>query len=130
MTLFQDGDFTLHSGDKSDWIIDCGALTDDDLRVLAKLIVKTLPPFERVIGIPRGGLRFAAQLERHTTIGGPAVLLVDDVYTTGASLREARQKLFDEDVALGAAVGVVLFARTADVPWWVVPLFTFSGGPA
>jgi len=39
MNLFQFGDFSLHSGSKSKWKIECDALTDEDVEALAQATV-------------------------------------------------------------------------------------------
>lgn len=114
MTLFRSGDFTLHSGGKSDWIIDCQTLSDDDYETLARLAIRAVGRFGAVEGVPRGGIKFAAALKRYVMVSGP-LLIADDVLTTGASM---------EDVRRGrVAIGVVIFAR-GPCPDWVEPLFT------
>ena len=52
---------------------------------------------------------------------GELDLIVDDVYTTGGSIKEARNELGWDD-----AVGIVLFARTPFVPDWIIPIFKMS----
>src|SRR5713226_6907450 len=100
--LFQVGDFTLHSGLKSDFLINCEALTDADLRALAALVVNGLPDFRAVEGVPRGGLRFAAALTGAATGDErDPLLIVDDVYTTGGSMEGHRAGRW--------AMGVVIF---------------------
>jgi len=59
MNLFQLGDFTLNSGAKSVWKIDCDALSDGDIAALARMVQILVGPFHSVEGIPRGGLRLA-----------------------------------------------------------------------
>ena len=113
--LFQLGDFVLHSGSRSCWKIDCDVLSDDDLGVLAVIAVERLTlfrPFGYVVGIPNGGLRLAGALSRYRTLGASRVLIVDDVLTTGASMREKRLDLSRNDV-----LGLVIFARTRAEPW-------------
>lgn len=112
--LFQAGDFTLHSGERSRWKIDCEALSEGEIRLLAALLIDLLPAFGAVEGIPRGGLRLAAALAPYAT-GGP-LLIVDDVYTTGGSLEAHR--------AGREAIGAVLFARRPVTQSWIFPLFT------
>lgn len=112
MSLFQIGQFTLHSGQETYWLIDCSSLSNRDIEALAEMIAR-IGPFSRVEGVPRGGLRLASALQRYVTAGGP-LLIVDDVLTTGASLEQHR--------AGRAAVGVVIFAR-GPCPKWVLPLF-------
>ena len=119
MALFQRGDFTLHSGERSSFLINCTALTQDDLAALAALAASRLGPFGPVLGVPRGGLRFAAALRAHARADSTVTLLADDVYTTGASLAAVRAQH-------PAAIGVVLFARRPPPPW-ITPLFVMAG---
>ena len=56
------GDFTLNSGAKSKWKIECDAFTDADWQGLAQLIAESTAPFHEVVGVPRGGLKLAAAL--------------------------------------------------------------------
>lgn len=114
--LFQRGDFTLHSGEKSGIKIDCDALTDADLDTLAWMIVNRVPKFRWVEGVPTGGLRLAQALKRYQQTGG-GLLIVDDVLTSGGSMEQQR--------AGREAVGAVLFARRQP-PDWVTPLFTVT----
>ncbi len=110
--LFQNKDFVSHSGVSLSWKIDADALTDTDLAVLAKQVAEKLQ-FSKVIGIPRGGLRFADALRPYETYG--PVLLVDDVLTTGGSMEQAKTGFYDP-------IGVVIFARGA-CPDWIKPIF-------
>jgi orotate phosphoribosyltransferase len=119
--LFQLGDFTLHSGEVSDFKIDCDYLDDADIETLASILARRLPPFHRVEGVPRGGLRLAEALQTHTTPAPvyepsdrPDLLIVDDVLTSGKSM--------DAQRAGRDALGAVLFAR-GPCPAWVMPLF-------
>lgn len=113
MSLFQLGEFTLHSGAKSAWKIDCDALTDGDWEAVAAMLCEMLPPFGSVHGIPRGGIKLAEALSKRVSSGGPR-LIVDDVLTTGGSMAGARTDPSD--------MGAVLFAR-GPCPEWIVPLF-------
>ena len=61
MNLFQRGDITLHSGGKSDFKIECDALTDEDVETLAYLISKKYK-FNMVCGVAEGGLRLEEAL--------------------------------------------------------------------
>jgi hypothetical protein len=115
--LFQRGQFTLHSGATSDFKIDCDALTDEDWAALAQEAAKVLPPFGVVIGVPTGGIKFAAALEAYKAEGAERVLIADDVLTTGRSMEEKRSGWAVE------TIGVVAFAR-GPVPDWITPLFT------
>jgi orotate phosphoribosyltransferase len=114
--LFRTGDFTLRSGAKSRWRIECEALTSEDWHALALMASEILPPFGAVEGVPRGGLAFALALRRYGTSG--PVLIAGDVVTTGGSMERAR--------AGRDAVGVAVFARGV-FPSWVTPLFVMGG---
>ena len=118
MGLFQLGEFALHSGDASEWKIDCDALTDDDWATLAYLIQDRCS-FRKVVGVPTGGLALARALERYVIKGDPylPVLIVDDVLTTGKSMQECKTELSESLV-----VGYVAFAR-GKCPYWVSSLF-------
>lgn len=113
--LFRLAAVTLHSGRVSDWKIDCDALDDEDLRCVATLLVRQLPAFGSVEGVPKGGLRLADAIRPFQTTG--LLLIVDDVLTTGGSMEAHR--------AGREAIGAVVFSR-ADF-WkllpWVTPLF-------
>lgn len=117
VNLFQSGAWTLHSGANTTWKIDCDALTEWDICTLAQMILEQCPLIGAVEGVPRGGVRLAAAIER--LIWKPPsgqLLIVDDVLTTGASL-EAHRNGRD-------ALGAVIFAR-GPVPSWVTPLFQY-----
>jgi len=114
MSLFAHGKFESHSGLTLPWKIDCDALTDDDLRVLAAEIATRIK-FGQVVGVPRGGLRLAYMLEYYITTRHPVTLIIDDVLTTGQSMEQFR--------AGKEAIGVVIFAR-GPCPPWVKPIFT------
>ena len=46
-------------------------------------------PFYKVVGIPRGGVKFANALNKYASDNPEdPVLIADDVYTTGTSFRE------------------------------------------
>jgi orotate phosphoribosyltransferase len=104
--LFATGSFTLSSGGVSMFKIDCDALTDQDWETLAEMIRLDVGQFGEVVGIPRGGLKLAAALQKYTT-AGPR-LIVDDVLTTGRSIRDFMDRKDD--------LGYVVFARGALSP--------------
>jgi len=118
MSLFQQGDFTLHSGAMSSFKIDCSVFRRDSIQALAALIAGRFD-FGCVEGVPTGGLALADELWRaspwfpHGHRGKP-LLIVDDVLTTGASMEKQR--------AGRDAIGVVVFAR-GPCPSWVTPIF-------
>ena len=111
--LFQSGDFTLASGQKSRWKIECDALTAADWVALALMATEVLPPFGVVEGVPRGGIAFADALRVHATPNCPTLLIAEDVVTTGGSIERFRG---DRE-----AVGVAVFCR-GRCPGWVQPL--------
>lgn len=115
--LFQRGDFTLNSGARSPWKIECDSLTGGDIDALAVMIHQIVLPFGRVVGVPRGGVRLADELEQYATEGEERVLIVDDVLTTGGSMARFRAT-FGETPTIGA----VVFAR-GNCPGWISPVF-------
>ncbi len=125
--LFNRGAYTLHSGAASMFKIDCDALGAEDLRAIAAELFVRLPAFQRAFGVPRGGVRLAAVLDRcYAVTDAGRVLIVDDVLTTGRSITEERDRrcasgTFSRDRALGA----VIFAR-AEPPPWVTALFRIA----
>ena len=117
--LLQWGKFILHSGHTSNFRIDCDALTEADWETIANLIVGKFD-FYVVHGIPRGGEKLAKMLHKHTNPFSAFVLIVDDVFTTGKSMEEARQKF-----GVGRSKGVVVFAR-GKCPYWITPMFQLN----
>jgi hypothetical protein len=120
--LLEAGDFTFHSGSKSWFKIECDALSEEDWRTAATMLLELLPTFRSVEGIPRGGIALARELEPlacgEERCDHP-VLIVDDVLTTGKSMEEQR--------AGRGAIGAVLFSR-GPCPSWVIPLFILHEG--
>jgi orotate phosphoribosyltransferase len=128
MNLIINNLFLAHSGNTFHYKIDCDSLSDDDIEALAKIIAsKRL--FYEVIGVPRGGIRLASALEKYkgkncTGSNFPveySLLIVDDVLTTGRSMQEYFDKHSDNWESIG---GAVIFARTDNVPAWIMPIFT------
>lgn len=115
MALFQTGDFTLHSGEKASWKIDCDALTRKDWDTLARIVAGQID-FYDVYGVPTGGSAFAEALFPYASETAKNMLIVDDVLTTGNSMYEARSKFGEH------SIGVVVFARGVP-PSWVYPIF-------
>src|ERR1700704_2776061 len=118
MNLFRLGKFELHSGQGTDFKIDCDGLTDEEIDALAYYGSK-LVKFSEVIGIPstRGGIDNGARIARAMlpfTSTGP-LLIVDDVLTTGRSMNEMKKQYPN-------AIGLVIFARQKP-PQWVKTIF-------
>lgn len=117
MSLFKLGNFTLQSGGKSFWKIDCDYADKEDWYIWSRLIYEQNKPFREVIGIPRGGIELAALLKDYCSPNPEyPILIVDDVLTTGRSMKEAKSHL------KGKVKGAVVFAR-GKCPEWVTPLF-------
>ena len=120
--LFQSGRFTLASGHTTDFKIECDALTDDDWQTIGHLLRTRLRPFGDVVGVPRGGLKLAEVMKQYITPGEPKLLIVDDVYTTGGSIRK-----FCADYYPIPMIGAVVFARRRP-DHWITPLFSMDCG--
>lgn len=119
MNLFQLGKFTSHAGKELNWKIECDALTDDDWECLALMIAERAR-FGSVYGIPRGGVKLQKALEKYVTPGHPIRLVVDDVFTTGKSMKEVMQS---------NDLGFVVFARSRipfDAQYYIRALFTMD----
>lgn len=114
--LFQLGNFTLASGAKSSWKIECDSISPSEWAALAKMASEILPPFGAVEGVPRGGVPFADALRQYATEG--PLLIAEDVVTTGGSMERYRDGR--------EAIGVAVFSR-GNHPNWVKPLFVFQG---
>ena len=119
MTLIQ-GPATLSSGRMSAFKVECDALTDDEVEAHCDLLAMALPPFGRLAGVPRGGVRVAHYLSRHLDPSSPTWLVVDDVWTTGGSMAR-----FMAENDIPTHRGAVLFAR-GPVPSWVTALWTIN----
>lgn len=120
--LFQRGDFTLNSGLRRDWKIECDALTNDDLEALVCMALPILPRFSTLVSVPGGGDRIVDVLQQYAAPEG-WTLIVDDVLTTGGSMERAREK--QKKFAWPPIAGFVLFA-CGPVPEWIIPLFSMS----
>lgn len=111
--------FTLHSGGKSNLLIDCDKLNSGDIYAFAQMIASRVK-FKDVVSVPRGGDRLARELALYPRDRESGVtLIVDDVLTTGASMEEVKANIG------GKVVGIVIFAR-GRCPDWVTPVFQFD----
>ena len=125
--LFQLGDFTLASGARSRWKIECDAITPAGWAALAAMAAERLPPFGPVYGVPRGGLPFAEALRKYATPGCQAALVAEDVVTTGGSIERYVEAMSNDPQTSFSPhyTGVCVFAR-GKCPAWVTPLFQMS----
>jgi len=114
-SLFERVNFRSHSGKPLHWKINCDALTDEDIETLAFVVSRNFI-FNKVIGVPAGGLRLAKALEWYCDPGVEQTLIVDDVLTTGRSMEEIFKGV------KGPKMGLVIFAR-GPAPTWVNVLF-------
>lgn len=104
MSLFIKKNFISHAGLALDWKIECDNLTDEDLETLAYVAGKMFC-FQNVVGIPRGGLRFAEKLRPYCRpLPHLPTVVVDDVLTTGISMKEMLAKYPN-------SFGLVIFNR-------------------
>lgn len=122
MALFNKGQFELASGKISDFKIDCDFLSDESIEAIAYKL-STKYTFGKVFGVPTGGLRLATALEKFCS-ESPTILLVEDVVTTGNSLRQYRENIIalypDQNI-----INISIFAReiVEDVDSMFVMLF-------
>ncbi len=114
MNLINYGNFLSHSGLRLPYKIDCDALSDRDIESLGHIIAGKIPAYDKVVGIPQGGLRIANALQNYINPHTSRTLIVDDVLTTGKSMEEMRLKLLGDGFPID---GVVIFARTTPPPW-------------
>ena len=117
--LFQYKKFTLHSGGTSYFKIEFDALSDEDYKTFAKILSKKVK-FKEVYGIPRGGIPFENAFLEYKTNDNNNLLIVDDVFTTGGSMEEAKKQFLDK--GFDEILGVVVFARNK-CPNWINPIF-------
>ena len=119
--LFQSVDFKSHSGLELKWKIECDALSDPEWFTISQMIMEISVPFKEAIGIPRGGTKLGNLLNQYgTRKREDPILLVDDVLTTGESMKEFKTKRTWRNPA--DYIGWVVFARTK-TPKWVTALF-------
>ena len=105
--LFELGSFQLSSGITSKFRINAHTLTVNDWEALAYMALTIVPQFGSVVGVPTGGIPFAEALKSYITCG--PVLIVDDVFTTGASIHKVANNYKD-------SILLVAFSRTTYHP--------------
>jgi hypothetical protein len=117
MNLFIKEDFISHAGLPLTWKVECDALTEGDYDALAKIVSERIT-FSDVKGIPRGGIPFEKALKPYCTNNKQDPLLIaDDVYTTGTSMREVYEE---------GAIGIVVFARNEIEDNWIQAIWQIS----
>lgn len=124
--MFKTGDFTLKSGEKSSWKIDCDALSVEDWDALAQMALPFVQPFNAVYDCGGASMQFAAALIPFISKSG-APLVVDDVFTSGATMEAVRINVVPKELdgPMGCK-GVVVFARHKPLPW-VRAMFQWMG---
>ncbi len=122
--LFRFGKFTLHSGEVSEWKIDCDALTQDDWDALAGMAASLVHPFGAVYDCGGASMQFAAALREYSAHNS-APLVVDDVFTTGRTMQQVRMEVLPKGAAMSAK-GLVVFARHEPPPW-IRAMFQWTG---
>lgn len=75
--------------------------------------------FYTVVGIPTGGFELEKALQKYTTTKSDTLLLVDDVMTSGESMRNAKEQIGPRQLIQG----VVVFSRGRKLNW-VDSIFT------
>lgn len=122
MTWLQVEPITLAGGRESRFKVECDHLSDEEVQAACDLLALLLPPFGYLYGVPTGGERVAAALEKYRDPAEPVILVVDDVWTTGGSMRA-----YMDAEGIPTHRGAVLFAR-GPVPSWVTPLWIIHPG--
>ena len=127
MDLFQSVDFKSSAGLDLKWKIECDAISDDEWKCIATMIMERTRPFKNVVGIPRGGIKLAQELDKYSTgYYHDPVCIVDDVLTTGSSMEKYREELeknrSKDEPMISRPIGWVVFAR-GECPMWINPLF-------
>ena len=130
--LFQDGDFTSHAGLPLAWKIECDAITDDEWRCLAKMVMDyQTRPFYKAVGIPRGGLKFAEAMNEYASGNDTdQIMICDDVFTTGTSMLDFIKEEYPM-WSMGQGYRWVVFARKPSNvnPYHTKALFTMPTPP-
>ncbi|MDR0483669.1 MAG: phosphoribosyltransferase [Alphaproteobacteria bacterium] len=110
--LFQKHKFKMHSGGISDFKLECDALTTKDYETLAFLVSRKMD-FNKVMGIPRGGIPFAEALKSYENPNSKTFLIADDVFTTGGSIIEFKKQLLAENIIDNTTdvKAIVVFSR-------------------
>jgi hypothetical protein len=125
MDLFQSVDFISHSGLHLTWKIECDAISEEEWKTFAKIVREyESKPWSEVLGIPRGGVKFAKALDEYSTHNtNHPLLIADDVYTTGRSFRDFSKNITDKEL-----IKWCVFARNPIKELDIKALFTLTAG--
>lgn len=130
-------EFSLHSGGKSFWKVDCDSLRPSELVIISGKIREMVGPYTRVVAVNSSLGSIVYDLRAHmlsikqVTPRVHTTLIIDDVYTTGASLISTYEVVEQEYKNAGLEEyeikAVVLFNRSGNsLPYWAHALFTIS----
>ena len=98
MDLFQKVDFKSSAGLDLTWKIECDAISDDEWKCIATMIMERANPFRSAIGVPTGGIKLAELLNEYGTGSYlDPVCIVDDVLTTGKSMEEYKVRAIKDE---------------------------------
>jgi len=106
--LFRLESFVSAAGLHLPWKIECDALTDNDWKCIAWYGETVCSPYYKVMGVPSGGVKLSDAMSSRTEVSSNLVLIVDDVWTTGKSMNEFREK----NNIHSNWIGFVAFARS------------------
>lgn len=123
MNLFKFGKFISTSGVELDFKIECDVLSNEDWDCISQLVLKMYPyRFSKVLGVPTGGQPLEDKLKSYETgLEDDPVLIVDDVWTTGNSMRD-----FVKDQGIIKWKGIVVFNRSMYLPTNVMSVFDLN----
>lgn len=120
--VFQLRRTTLSSGLVSGWKLNFERFDQPSVWCFAAQIARRAGAFGRVEGVPTGGEELARCLARWIQPTSDVLLIVDDVLTTGESIRQQRNGR--------RATGWVVFDRSAEFgierPGWVRALWRYE----
>ena len=116
MNLFIKEDFISHAGLPLTWKVECDALTENDYEALAKIVSEKIE-FRDVKGIPVEGFHLKCIKQYSSHKDSDPLLICDDVYTTGTSMREVYED---------GAIGIVVFARNKISDDWIKAIWQIS----
>jgi len=119
--------FKSSSGELLPFKIECDKLTNEDAIEYAKLIGNNYS-FRKAIS-PETKSRFVKGLVKHLNKlskpnGALDYIIVDDVFTTGASMQSVLKYLKTKH-EIYSARGIVIFSR-GDYPGWITPIFELN----